>query len=143
MAFTLPASCGLNDTPLSTTATVTPSPSVSGHTLLQSSASWAHGTDVTFELTWPGPGQFWFGWGSVATGVGTAGGAGRDGCFGRLDDRFGDGLDEGFVVAATTGCRADRAAATAGTWAAAASTTPSTATAIRLIRAASEARQSF
>jgi hypothetical protein len=137
MAFTLPASCGLKATPLSTTATVTPRPSVSGHTLLQSSAPWAHGTDVTLELTWPGPEQFWLGWGSVATGVGTAGGAGRVGCLGGgLDDRFGGG----FVVTATTGCRADRAAATAGAWAAAASATPSTATAIRLIRAASVAR---
>jgi hypothetical protein len=52
-------------------------------------------------------------------------------------------LVEGFVVATTAGCRTDPAAATAGAWTAAASATPSTATAIRLIRAASEARQGF
>jgi hypothetical protein len=99
---------------------------------------------VTFELAWPGPGQSWVGWGSVATGVGTAGGAGRDGCVGGgLDDRFGDGLDEGFAVTTTAGCLAEPTAATAGAWATAASTTPSTAPAIRLIRAASVARQSF
>src|SRR5580700_1701244 len=104
-ALTRPASCLLKSTPLSTTATVTPWPSVCGHTLLQSSTVWAQGIDVTFLLAWPGPGHYWVGWGSVATGVGTDGLGGLAGLVGVVDfEGLGDGL-------AAAGARGDRAAA--------------------------------
>src|ERR1700683_5855070 len=91
MAVTFPASCGWPSTPLSTTATFMPLPSVSGHTLLQSSAGWAQGTDLTFEVTWFESLHCWLGPGSVATGTGTdcvAGGFG----FGGSGVRFAPGL---------------------------------------------------
>jgi hypothetical protein len=47
MAVTRPASCRVKSTPLSTTATVTPAPRDSGHTLANASARCAHGCLVT------------------------------------------------------------------------------------------------
>jgi hypothetical protein len=136
MAVTLPASCGLPSTPLSTTATFTPLPFVSGHTLLQSSARWAQGTDLTFEVTWFESPHCWLGPGSVATGTGSDGAGGGFGL-----DGF-DGLDVGFApgLAATAvgGPAAEPAAATAGAWAAATRTRAAAQTAIRRISAASE-----
>src|ERR1700691_4347119 len=139
MAVTLPASCGLLSTPLSTTATFMPLPSVSGHTLLQSSACWPQGTDLTCEVTWFESPHCWLGPGSVATGTGS------DGVAGGLDGL--EGLDVGFApgLAATAqadptalaGPTAEPAAAAAGAWAAATRTRPAAKTAIRLISAAS------
>ena len=112
-----------------------PLPSVSGHTLLQSSACWAQGTDLTFEVTWFESPHCWLGPGSVATGVGAdwvAGGFGLDGL---------DGLDVGFAPGLAATALADPtanpAAAAAGAWAAATRTRPAAKTAIRLISAAS------
>jgi hypothetical protein len=118
---------------------MTPRPWASGHALLKSSACWAHGCVLTRGLPWPG--HCWVGRGSDGTGVGSDGGAGRDGCAGgrgeRLGDGLADGLGDGLAAAAPGDCAADRAAATAGAGIAAMSATPSITTAIRLIGAAS------
>src|ERR1700683_5268067 len=102
MAFTLPASCGLASTPLSTTATFMPLPSVSGHTLLQSSASWGQCTDLTFEVTWFESAHCWLGPGSVATGTGTDGAGGGFGLDG-LVVVFAEGLGDGLAAIALSG----------------------------------------
>src|SRR6202034_1426045 len=138
MAVTLPASCGLPSTPLSTTATFMPLPSVSGHTLLQSSACWAQGTDLTFEVTWFESPHCWLGPGSVATGTGSDGVAGGFG-FDGLDVGFAPGLAATALAdpTARVGPTAEPAAAAAGAWAAATRTRPAAQTAIRLISAAS------
>jgi hypothetical protein len=137
MAVTLPASCGLASTPLSTTATVMPLPSVSGHTLLQSSARWAQGTDPTFELTWFESGHCWLGAGSVATGTGADGVGGAVTLDDGLDEGIAPGLGDGLAAAARSGAVAEPAAASAGAWAAATSARPAAQAAIRLISAAS------
>jgi hypothetical protein len=114
---------------------MTPRPWASGHALLKSSACCAHGCVVTRGLPWPG--HCWVGRGSDGTGVGSDGGAGRDGFAGGRGERRGDGLADGLAAAAPGDCAADRAAATAGAGIAAMSATPSITTAIRLIGAAS------
>ena len=136
MAVTLPASCGLPSTPLSTTATFMPLPSVSGHALLQSSAFWAHGTDLTFEVTWFESLHCWLGPGSVATGTGTDGVGGAFDLDG-LDVGLVEGLGDALAATTLTGPAAEPAAAAAGAWAAATRTRPAAKTAIRLISAAS------
>ena len=73
-AVTRPASCRLKSTPLSTTATVTPLPCASGHTLGAASARCAHGCLVTLVTGAGAAGaQFRVGRMARVTGTGTSG----------------------------------------------------------------------
>ena len=101
---------------------MTPRPRVSGHTSLKPSARCAHGSRLTRDAA-GSPGQFGVGSGSSAAGTGTRG-------------AWAAGVRAVGVPGA-----GDRAGMVTGAAAVVASTAPSTATAIRLIRTASTGRE--
>ena len=121
--MTRPASCLLKSTPLSTTATVTPLPWVSGQTPLKSRTFCAQGTAAMRGLA-SFTGQSRVGRGAAGTGTGIAGGCGL-------------GLAVGLGDAVGVGVPAADAPGACPSWAPTARARPSTAAAIRLMRAAS------